>query len=92
MKFTTTALALFLGIYTPAQYGGPPMWDRNADDYSVPRGPQMDPCIRRGDCWGVEHNPRYPPGWYDPQYERPMRRIPRFPRPGQRQDWDEDYD
>jgi hypothetical protein len=67
-------------LLMPVQYGGPPMWDRNADDYSVPRGPQGPPCIRNADCWGAERQLRYPPGWYDPQYERPMRRIPRFPQ------------
>jgi hypothetical protein len=45
-----------------APYGGPPMWDRRYDpreeDRRWPRtyiGPQMEPCIRYGECRG----PRY---------------------------------
>jgi len=73
-----TAVAL-LYLITPAQYGGPPMWDRGPNpEYSRPRpmppprryGPQMEPCIYRGDCRGPRPNygmPRYPgpPDRYD---------------------------
>jgi hypothetical protein len=59
MKILNTAFALFLGIYTPAQYGGPPMWDRGPD--RRPERYDLPPC-----------NPYYNPdcgrfGWEGPR-------------------------
>lgn len=78
----TIAIAICVWLITGAhaQYGGPPMWDRNYDDYQVPRGPPMPDCIYEGRCRGA---PRYPPGFYDPLYRPPMRGQPvppQFPR------------
>jgi len=68
-------LAILLSIATPAfaQYGGPPMWDRNYQDWGPderrqrlpePRryGPQFEPCIYRGDCRGPKYQERIPMG------------------------------
>jgi len=73
--------AAMVGLTAPiaeAQYyGGPPMWDRRPEPPEIYRprwprtyyGPQMEPCIRRGDCRG----PRYED---DPEesWRRPRRR------------------
>jgi len=60
-------------------YPGPPMWDRGPNpEYRRERplppprryGPQMEPCIYRGDCRGP----------------RPEYRMPRYPGPPDRYD------
>jgi hypothetical protein len=82
---TRTALALIALLSTtpalaqPGPYGGPPMWDRGRNpEMERPRplppmrrpyGPQMEPCIRLGECRGPQRDydnlrtyprPRYP--------------------------------
>lgn len=62
--------------YGPPPYGGPPMWDRRVGPEEGRRwpptrsGPQMEPCIRYGECRG----PRYED---DPEesWRRPRRRY-----------------
>ena len=60
----------------PVQYGGPPMWDRGPNPeyrrerhFPQPRryGPQMEPCIYRGDCRGPSY--RIPRFQYPPRYD-----------------------
>ena len=61
----TAKIAILFQLAIPAQYGGPPMWDRGYENPEyrrvVPRtpprrfGPQFEPCIYGGDCRG----PRY---------------------------------
>lgn len=68
---------LFGTIPAAAQYGGPPMWDRNPERWGPqererrlppprPYGPQMGPCIYHGDCRGPRNrefnDPRPYPG------------------------------
>jgi hypothetical protein len=64
------AAALVVIGSASAQYG-PPMWSRNPRDYrEVPYGPQVKPCVYRGDC---RHQPYFPP-YYGPHY-----RLPPYP-------------
>ena len=79
----TAKIALtLLQLAAPIQYGGPPMWDRGYDNpeyrrYRAPvppirgpgGGPQVEPCIYRGDCYGPKYQDRIPQGY----------RMPRFP-------------
>ncbi len=66
----------FDGKVYETQYGGPPMWDRGPNpEYRRerptfrprPYGPQMEPCIYRGDCRGPGY--RLPPYRYPPRYD-----------------------
>jgi hypothetical protein len=77
LSMTLTAIVLFLGLAVETQYGGPPIYPRDPDVYRGERerrmpeprryGPQMEPCIYRGDCRGPRPQPprmpRYPE-WY----------------------------
>jgi len=74
---------MLLQLAMPIQYGGPPMWDRGPNpEYRRERplpeprryGPQMEPCIYRGDCRGP----------------RPDYRMPRYPGPPDRYDMYDD--
>ena len=69
------------------QYGGPPMWDRGYDnpEYRTYRrpvppirgpggGPEVEPCIRRGDCYGPKYQDRIPRGYPIPPYQYPPER------------------
>jgi hypothetical protein len=81
MKKLLVAALLLASCPAYAQYGGPPMWDRNYRDWGwqererrlpEPRryGPQMEPCIYYGDCRGPRPVYRMPPFRYPPpRYE-----------------------
>lgn len=87
--FATTLVVLgTIGLLTPSRaqyegpYGGPPMWDRRRDPDDeqrrfpprTPWGPQMEPCIMRGDCRGPRYEDDPDEGWRrprrDPRWER----------------------
>ncbi len=76
LTLLTTPANAFDGKVYETQYGGPPMWDRGPNpEYRRerptfrprPYGPQMEPCIYRGDCRGPGY--RLPPYHYPPRYD-----------------------
>ncbi len=86
-KIAITLLQLTIPVQYDWPYGGPPMWDR---DYRNPEyhrrgpvpqirgpggGPEFEPCIRRGDCYGPKYQDRIPQGYRTPPYYDPRRRY-----------------
>lgn len=61
--------------YGPPPYGGPPMWDRRMpppyeEDRRWPPtrlGPQMEPCIRYGECRGPRYEDDPEESWRRPR-------------------------
>ncbi len=81
MKYILFAVLLSIATPALAQYDVPypPMWDLNRSNpeyrrYRSPvpqqrgpgRGPQVNPCIYYGDCYGPKYQDRMPQGPYAP--------------------------
>jgi len=79
---TAKVAITLLQLTIPAQYyPAPPMWDRGYDNPEYQRyrrpvpqirgpggGPEVEPCIRRGDCYGPKYQDRMPRGYPMPRY------------------------